>query len=109
VPGLDLPDPDDRHVLAAAIRSAAQTIVTRNLADFPKDRLVPYGVRAQDPDEFILGLLNLYEAAVPRIVVEQAADLKHPPRTVEDVLATLEQNGLTRSVAELRATLGTSG
>lgn len=56
-----------------------------------------------------LGLLNLHEAAVPRIVVEQTADLKNPPLTVEDVLQALEQNGLARSVAELRAMFHTSG
>jgi predicted nucleic acid-binding protein len=103
VPGLQLPDPGDRHVLAVAIRSAAQTVVTWNLSDFPLDRLAPYGVRAQDPDTFILGLLNLHEAAVSALVVRQAADLKNPPRTVDDVLQTLHDNGLMRSVAEMRA------
>lgn len=108
IPGLELPDPDDRHVLAAAIRGAAQTIVTRNLKDFPAARLAPYGIRAQDPDDFVLGLLNLHAAAVPRIITEQANDLKNPPRTVEDVLSMLEHNGMTRSVAELRTVLGSS-
>jgi hypothetical protein len=90
-------------VLAAAIRAGAQTIVTRNLKDFPADRLAPFGTQAQDPDDFVLGLLNLQGAAVLRVVTEQAADLRNPPRTVEDVLLTLEANGLTRSVAELWA------
>jgi hypothetical protein len=103
--GLSLPDPNDRHVLAAAIRAGAQTIVTRNLKDFPQDRLSPFGIVAQDPDDFLLGLLNLQGSAVLRILTEQAADLRNPPRTVEDLLVTLESNGLTRSVADLSALL----
>lgn len=50
VGGLELPDPEDRHVLAAAIRASAQTIVTFNLKDFPADRLAAYGVEAHDAD-----------------------------------------------------------
>jgi hypothetical protein len=52
IAGLDLPDPGDRHVLAAAIRGRADVIVTRNLRDFPPDRLAPYGIEAQHPDTF---------------------------------------------------------
>lgn len=105
VDGLELPDPKDRHVLAAAIRAGAEIIVTRNLKDFPAARLAPFDVQAQDPDEFVLGLLATHAWAVPRIIVEQAADLKNPPRTAEELLSTLEANGLTRSVAELSALL----
>lgn len=49
IDALTLPDPDDRHVLAAAIRSDAQVIVTWNLKDFPPSALSPYGIEAQDP------------------------------------------------------------
>ena len=51
---LDLPDPDDRHVLAAAIRADAQLIVTKNLKDFPSGILEPLGIEAQSPDEFVI-------------------------------------------------------
>lgn len=50
---LDLPDPDDRHVLAAAIYAEAQVIVTRNL---PADRLSLWGAEAPHPDDFLTGL-----------------------------------------------------
>lgn len=59
--GLDLPDPDDRHVLAAAIHGGAAEIVTFNLRDFPPDRLAPVGRTATHPDEFITRLARRAE------------------------------------------------
>jgi predicted nucleic acid-binding protein len=63
VGALKLPDPDDRHVLAAAIRCQAGVIVTYNLADFPSQALDPYGIAAQHPDEFVVHLFDLSPAA----------------------------------------------
>lgn len=64
VPGLSLPDPDDRHVLAAAIAAGADTIVTWNRRDFPAAALRPHGITALDPDSFILHLIGRDRSAV---------------------------------------------
>ena len=102
---LRLPDENDRHVLAAAIRAGAQVIVTTNLRDFPKEALAPFDVEAQHPDVFVLHLVSLDPGAVLRVVTAQAAALRKPPSTVEQLLDTLESRGLVQSVAELRKLL----
>jgi hypothetical protein len=58
VDSLTLPDPDDRHVLAAAIHAGAGLIVTFNLSDFPRQSLAPQGVEARHPDELSCELLD---------------------------------------------------
>jgi hypothetical protein len=106
VGSLDLPDPDDRHVLAAAIQCGAQSIITHNLKDFPAEKLKPHGVEAIPPDEFVLDLLDLAPGAVLRLLNEQQASLKNPPRTLDELIETLESAGLVRSMAEARGLLG---
>ena len=100
-----LPDPDDRHVVAAAMRCGAQVIVTSNLKDFPKRVLARYDMEAQSPDDFVLDLIDLNKAAVTRVIRAQAAVLKNPPKRPSDVLDSLHHNGLVRSVARLRELL----
>ncbi len=58
ITALSLPDPDDRHVLAAAIEAGAHVIVTFNLKDFPIAQLKPFDIKAQDPDTFISHLIH---------------------------------------------------
>lgn len=106
VDGLTLPDPDDRHVLATAIRAGAQMIVTFNLKDFPEPTLTKYGVEAKHPDEFIVDQIGLSAGAIVRVVIEQAQALKNPPRSVAEVLDTLRDTGLIQAVAKLRELLG---
>ncbi len=106
VEGLDLPDPDDRHVLAAAICAGAQSIVTFNLKDFPGEKLAPYNVEAKHPDEFVLEAIDLAPGLVTTVVSEQAAGLRSPRRTVGELLDTLREQGLVRSVAKLRELFG---
>lgn len=59
IDAITLPDPKDRHVLAAAIRAGADVIVTFNLKDFPENDLKPYGIEAQHPDDFLTFQLDL--------------------------------------------------
>ncbi len=99
---LQLPDPDDRHVLAAAIACRAGTIVTYNLRDFPDELLAPRGISAQHPDQFIEHVLDLNQAAVCKAVRDQRAALKNPPRTVEELFDAYLRQGLATTVAALR-------
>ncbi len=102
IPGLELPDPDDRHVLAAAIRGQADMIVTMNLRDFPADVVGSFGIEAQHPDEFVLRLFDLAPGAVVAAAETHRLSLKNPPRTVIEYLETLERQGLTQTAAALR-------
>lgn len=103
VPSLTLPDPNDRHVLAAAIHGDAGLIVTFNLADFPPQILAPCGVDVRHPDELFS---ELFDAAVDEFCEAarlQRLGLKNPPKSVEEFLATLEGVGLTKTAARLGA------
>lgn len=102
IPALNLPDPEDRHVLAAAIRAGADVIVTYNLHDFPGVALAPYGIDAQHPDEFVAHLLDLAPQTVCIAAKRQRHSLRKPPATVNEFLATLERQGLPQTVAALR-------
>ena len=102
IDGLRLPDPDDRHVLAAAIRGRADVIVTCNLKDFPADALKPYGIEAQHPDEFVLNLLDLAPGVVAAAARDHLESLKNPPKTIPEYLDVLERQGLTQTVSVLR-------
>ena len=101
VAGLTLPDPDDRHVLAAAIRCGASVIVTFNERDFPNDLLAPYGIESQHPDEFVDNLLDLDAAAVVSAAQRQRAQLKHPPIEVDRYLEILLRQGLVQTTKVL--------
>jgi hypothetical protein len=102
IPSLNLPDANDRHVLAAAICAGADVIVTYNLSDFPTTTLEQYGIEAQHPDEFIIHLIDLASSVVCEAVKRQRMSLRNPPQSVEELLATYERQGLAQTVAELR-------
>ena len=102
IASLTLPDPDDRHVLAAAIVGRCDAIVTHNLKDFPEESLAPYAIEAQHPDEFLCNHLNLTPGAFCGAVQKVRHRLRNPPYTVDRYLENLMQQGLIATVAELK-------
>jgi hypothetical protein len=108
IAGLVLPDLNDRHVLAAAIRCGASVIVTFNQKDFPSDLLAVYGMESQHPDEFIDYLFDLDAAAVVAAAQRQRSQHKNPPTDVDRYLEILLRQGLvqtTKALATYRAIL----
>jgi len=98
---LHLPDPDDRHVLAAAIHGEASVIVTFNLRDFPRGVLAPFGIEALHPDDFILQLLEQDATAVISAAQRQRAQLVHPSFNTDHYLEMLRKQGLIKTVDAL--------
>jgi hypothetical protein len=102
IASLELPDADDRHVLAAAIVGRCDVIVTQNLKDFPAAALAPYGIDVQHPDEFLCNHLNLAPGVFCSVVQKVRRRLQNPTFTIEQYLDILTNNGLVATAAELR-------
>ena len=103
VPTLSLPDPNDRHVLAAAVHGGVSVVVTFNLGDFPDSVLSRYNIEAVHPDEFVIRLVDESSESVLDAVQRHRAALKRPPKSASEYLATLEQCRLTETAARLKS------
>jgi predicted nucleic acid-binding protein len=101
IDSLHLRDPDDRHVLAVAIRSDADAIITFNQRDFDESELAKYDIYTEHPDEFVSNMIALYTPRVIAVVREMRGRLKNPPKSVEDFLGTLHKQGLPQAVGRL--------
>lgn len=102
IPHLQLPDPDDCHVLAAAIIGGADVIVTTNLSDFPQSILDQYDIEAQHPDDFISNLLDLKPSKVAMAAKTCQQRLKNPLKSFDEYLEILLKQGLSVSVSMLQ-------
>ncbi len=105
LPSIELPDPDDRHVVAAAYTGGADLIVTNNLKDFPQDELKRWRLEAVNPDCFLCDMFDLFPQAMLIIIQEQTADMQHPPTDVDELLASLERAGVPEFVHAVRQKL----
>jgi predicted nucleic acid-binding protein len=101
IPTLNLPDPNDRHVLAAAIHANARGVVTFNLKDFPNATLEPYHLRAIHPDEFVTHWLETHPVKVTNAIRAARTRMRNPARTVNEYLERLASQGLPRTVTLL--------
>lgn len=105
---LSLPDKDDRHVLAAAIKSTADAIITFNIKDFPVKYVKSHNIAIKTPDEFIIDLFGLDGSKVLQAFHRQVNALKKPPQSISKVLETLAGCGLNNSILILKNTIGTT-
>lgn len=99
-----LPDPNDEHVLAAAVVGGAGAIVTQNRKDFPRDKM-PHGLEVLSPADFALSTVSLKPdlawQAVQKMVARSGK--KGPVRTTDEVLAVLSSRyGMTDAADLLR-------
>ncbi|MFL1483418.1 PIN domain-containing protein [Marinobacter sp. LN3S78] len=103
VDAIVLPDPDDRHVLAAAIQTRAEAIITFNLKDFPAECMDRYNIQAVHPDQFIADQFDMDAASVIKAARNHRRSLKNPPFTPEAYLDCLMRQELPQTVNRLQA------
>lgn len=101
ITSLQLPDEDDRHILAAAIRCKADVIVTFNLKDFPSKALELFDIEAQHPDLFISNLIDLNPEKSVEAFLNQVSFLRNPPKSELQVLESLKKCGLNAASSKL--------
>lgn len=102
MPVLTLPDPDDVHVLAAAIAGHADCIVTANLVDFPASVLSVHGVAAVHPDDFLMAQFDLDRVRAIAALRDMRGRSKKPPYDAEEFAQIFERNGLVGMAKRLR-------
>jgi len=91
---LDLPDADDRHVLAAAVRCGARHIVTDNLADFPTGSLSGFDIEAIDADAFLSRTFDRHPAEAFAVLRALRRAYRNPPFSPEGFILDLTAKGL---------------
>lgn len=103
---LELPDPDDRHVLAAAIVGHADAIVTNNVADFPLSVLQRHGIDRQTPDQFIVNQLTLHPPAALDALRKMRERWRNPAYTPQALVGLFELRGRPLTAVRLQEYVG---
>ncbi|MBO6808830.1 PIN domain-containing protein [Thalassospira sp.] len=102
ISAVSLPDPDDRHVLAAAIHTNAQVLVTDNLKDFPPSELAKFGVELKSPDEFIADTITLHEQTAFGALKAMRVRYQNPALTTDKIIQFAESRGLMTTALLLK-------
>jgi predicted nucleic acid-binding protein len=106
IDSLVLPDPDDRHVLAAAIVGHADAIVTANLRDFPVQVLAQHDLEAQHPDDFIMNQLGLRPFDALEVFKGVRARRINPKTSATEFIDMVEKSSLPQTAQYLRGHTG---
>ena len=101
IKSVHLPDQNDAHVVAAAIRSRANVIITANIKDFPNQYLKQFAIKAQHPDSFISMLVTNNPKSSVAAFKNQVANLQNPPMSYLSVLDKLRNAGLVKASEDL--------
>lgn len=102
IEGLELPDRNDRHVLATALIVGAEQIVTENLKDFPVATLNAYGITPVSADDFLASTFELYEAEALTAIRKMRLAYENPPYSPDAFVLHLQTNGLPKLASLLK-------
>lgn len=105
IENLQLPDENDNHVLAAAIKTNANLIITNNLKDFPENYVAKFGLKAKSPDDFITDIIDLNPGLALKAFCKLVLNKKNPPYNEYDVLDIFRNNGLVNTADYLHSLL----
>ncbi len=105
IPSLQLPDENDRHVLAAAIRGNADAIVSLNTKDFPADVLSKFDIEIQTPDQFVLNQIMLHPPRALTAIKKMRDRWERPSMSASDMVDLFEKRQLPQTAAHLRDVL----
>ncbi len=103
IPSITLPDKNDRHVVACAIKCNADYIVTFNSKDFPKSQISKFDLEIKEPDELISDLIETNSELVCIAFNKMVDRLKNPPKNRNEVLETLAKCGLKNSAKKIKS------
>jgi predicted nucleic acid-binding protein len=102
---LELPDKDDRHVLAAAIKTNANVIVTNNMKDFPEEYLKSFGLYVKNADDFLTDIIDINQEQAIKAFKEMVLNKKNPKQDEFELLNLLRNAGLQDTANYLHALL----
>ena len=93
-----LPDPNDEHVILAAIKANCDFVITENTKDFPSSILKLYGLEPITPDQFIAYLSKDNIGEIKIAFENMIANLKNPPLSKIKMLEILKKQRMKLSV-----------